>query len=102
VFLKSTENTGFQAHHYKWRDRFLESAKEGLENGKKSKVKQFEEKIEEFQKVIGKQTIVIETLKNSNISRQRETVALLVDEGFNVSRSSKVLENQPEHVLLQV
>ncbi|WP_268766434.1 transposase [Kosmotoga arenicorallina] len=33
-----------QAQYYKWRDRFLEGAKEGLENGKKSRVKQLEEK----------------------------------------------------------
>jgi len=34
-----------QAQYYKWRDRFLEGAKEGLENGKKSRVKQLEEKV---------------------------------------------------------
>ncbi|ACR78841.1 transposase [Kosmotoga sp. DU53] len=54
-----------QAQYYKWRDRFLEGAKEGLENGKKSRVKQLEEKVEELEKVIGKQTIVIETLKKT-------------------------------------
>jgi len=56
-----------QAQYYKWRDRFLEGAKEGLEleNGKKSRVKQLEGKIEELEKVIGKQTIVIETLKKT-------------------------------------
>ena len=52
-----------QAQYYKWRDKFLEGAKEELENGKKSRVQQLEEKIEELEKVIGKQTIVIETLK---------------------------------------
>ena len=52
-----------QAQYYKWRDKFLEGVKEGLENGKKSRVQQLEKKIEELEKVIGKQTIVIETLK---------------------------------------
>ena len=52
-----------QAQYYKWRDKFLEGVKEGLGNGKKSKVKQLEDKIDELERVIGKQTIVIETLK---------------------------------------
>jgi len=56
-----------QAQYYKWRDKFLEGAKEELENGKKSRVQQLEEKIEELEKVIGKQTIVIETLKKTVI-----------------------------------
>jgi len=34
-----------QAQYYKWRRRFSEGAKEGLENGKKSRVKQLEEKV---------------------------------------------------------
>jgi len=37
-----------QAQYYKWRRRFSEGAKEGLENGKKSRVKQLEEKVEEL------------------------------------------------------
>ncbi|QTA38498.1 IS3 family transposase [Thermosipho ferrireducens] len=82
-----------QAQYYKWRDRFLEGAKEGLENGKKSKVKQLEEKIEELEKVIGKQTIVIETFKkNSSISRRREIVTLLLEKGFNVSEALRYLK----------
>ena len=52
-----------QAQYYKRRDRFLEGTKEGLGNGKRSKVKQLKGKIEELEKVIGKQAIVIETLK---------------------------------------
>jgi len=56
-----------QAQYYKWRDRFLEGAKEGLETGKRTKVKQLEGKIEELEKVIGKQAIVIETLKKTVI-----------------------------------
>ena len=46
-----------QAQYYKWCDRFLGGAKEGLGNGKKSRVKQFGEKIEEFKKVIGNQDV---------------------------------------------
>jgi len=52
-----------QAQYYKRRDRFLEGTKEGLGNGKRSKVKQLKGKIEELEKVIGKQAVVIETLK---------------------------------------
>jgi|GEM_PF-3632978 len=50
-----------------------------LEDDKKSRVKQLKEKMEKVEKVIGKQMIVIETLKNnSSTSRQREMVALLL------------------------
>jgi len=48
--------------------------------------------MKELEKVIGKQTIVIETLKNSSISRQQEIVALLVNEGFNVSEALRYLK----------
>ena len=50
-----------------------------MEDDKKSRVKQLKEKMEKVEKVIGKQMIVIETLKNnSSTSRQREMVALLL------------------------
>jgi len=49
--------------------------------------------LEELEKVIGKQTIVIETLKNSSTSRQREIMALLLDEGFSVSEALRYLKN---------
>jgi len=41
----------------------LKEPKKAWKNGKKSRVKKLEEKLEELEKVIGKQMIVIETLK---------------------------------------
>lgn len=61
------EHTISQTQYYKWRDKFLQGAKEKLESGNKAREKQLEEKVEELENVIGKQTIVIETLKKTVI-----------------------------------
>jgi transposase len=55
-----------QSLYYKWRDKFLEGGKKAL-NGKKelSANKSSEAKIEELERVIGKQTVVIEVLKKN-------------------------------------
>jgi transposase-like protein len=60
-----------QAVYYKWRDKFLEGGKKALEqNGQgMGQSKQDKAKIEELEKVIGKQTVEIQVLKkNLNLS----------------------------------
>jgi len=52
-----------QSQYYKWRDIFLEGGKSAFENGNKTKEKILEDKVKELESIIGKQTIVIETLK---------------------------------------
>ncbi len=55
-----------QSLYYKWRDKFLEAGKEALNGSRSSRsAKTGEAKIEELEKVIGRQTIVIETLKKN-------------------------------------
>ncbi len=55
-----------QSLYYKWRDKFLEGGKKAL-NGFRdpSSNKAGEAKIEELEKVIGRQTVLIEVLKKN-------------------------------------
>jgi putative transposase len=55
-----------QAVYYKWRDKFLEGGKKGLMNsGELSLVNPDKSKLEEYEKVIGRQTIEIQILKKN-------------------------------------
>jgi len=56
-----------QAIYYKWRDKFLEAGKKSLDqNGQStSQNKQDKVKIEELEKVIGRQTVEIQILKKN-------------------------------------
>jgi len=55
-----------QAVYYKWRDKFLEGGKKGLMNsGQLSLVNPDKSKLEEYEKVIGRQTIEIQILKKN-------------------------------------
>lgn len=53
-----------QTLYYRWRDKFLEGARRGLENGSADE-KAHRAEIERLQKIIGKQTIQIEILKKT-------------------------------------
>lgn len=48
-----------QTLYYKWRDKFLEAGKRGLQNGSPSD-SHYKADIEKLQKIIGKQAIQIE------------------------------------------
>lgn len=53
-----------QAQYYRWRGKFFEGAKTALESsGNSSQTTQYQKKIEELEQIIGKQAVVIETLK---------------------------------------
>jgi len=55
-----------QAVYYKWRDKFLDGGKKGLMNsGELSLVNPDKSKLEEYEKVIGRQTIEIQILKKN-------------------------------------
>ena len=56
-----------QSLYYKWRDRFLEAGKQSLNRSRGSSRNNnaVDAKIEELEKVIGRQTIVIEVLKKN-------------------------------------
>ena len=55
-----------QSLYYKWRDKFLDGGKKALTNNSKANApKSDEAKIEELEKVIGRQTVVIEVLKKT-------------------------------------
>lgn len=55
-----------QAVYYKWRDKFLEGGKKGLMNSSElSLVNPDKSKLEEYEKVIGRQTIEIQILKKN-------------------------------------
>jgi transposase len=58
------ENKISQPQYYKWRDKFLESGKQGL-NGHSQQNNSHQAEIERLQKIIGKQTVTIEILKKS-------------------------------------
>ena len=51
-----------QTLYYQWRDKFLESGKDGLA-GKKSQETAYKAEIKRLQNLVGKQAFVIETLK---------------------------------------
>jgi len=53
-----------QTLYYRWRDRFLEGARKGLENGGPDE-KAYRSEIERLEKLIGKQAIQIEILKKT-------------------------------------
>ncbi len=55
-----------QAVYYKWRDKFLDGGKKGLMNSYQlSIVNPDKSKLEEYEKVIGRQAIEIQILKKS-------------------------------------
>ncbi|MEM3373256.1 MAG: transposase [Candidatus Anstonellales archaeon] len=55
-----------QAVYYKWRDKFLEGGKKGLMNSNElNSVNSDKSKLEEYEKVIGKQAIEIQILKKN-------------------------------------
>jgi len=53
-----------QALYYRWRDKFLEGGRKGLENGGVEE-NGYRAEIERLQKIIGKQAIQIEILKKT-------------------------------------
>ena len=67
-----------QTLYYRWRDRFLEAGQKGLSNGGGEDEKALQAQIEKLEKIIGRQTIAIEALKNSRVNLGEEDEA---DEG---------------------
>lgn len=53
-----------QTIYYRWRDRFLEGARNGLENGSADE-KAHRAEIERLEKIIGKQAIEMDMLKKT-------------------------------------
>jgi transposase len=55
-----------QTTYYKWRDKFLEGAKENLANGRgNSKSAIDQSRVEELEKLVGKKSLEIEILKKT-------------------------------------
>jgi transposase-like protein len=55
-----------QTIYYKWRDKFLEGGKKALTgNGEENSTRADKAKIEELERVIGKQTVEIQVLKKN-------------------------------------
>lgn len=55
-----------QSVYYKWRDKFFEGGKKALSNSSGSIIAKSDQgKIEELEKVIGRQTVIIEVLKKN-------------------------------------
>lgn len=54
-----------QTLFYRWREQFFEGGKKGLTNGKTGEAA-YRAEIEKLQKIIGKQAIVIDTLKKTD------------------------------------
>ena len=54
-----------QTQFYKWRDQFLEGGKQALLGVKHDATKQFERKVEQLERIIGKQTVALEVLKKT-------------------------------------
>jgi transposase-like protein len=52
--------------YYRWRDKFLDAAKQGLVNGGSGNDQAYRQMIEKLQKIIGKQAIQIEILKKTD------------------------------------
>lgn len=58
------EHSISKAQYCRWRDKLFEVAKTALESsGNSSQIAQYQKKVEELEQIIGKQAIVIETLK---------------------------------------
>lgn len=49
--------------YYKWRDKFLEGGRRAFISPENDRTKELEKKIEELEKIIGRQTVQIEILK---------------------------------------
>ena len=58
-----------QTQYYKWRDQFLEGGKQALMGAKHDTTKQFERKVEQLERIIGKQTVALEVLKKLSTKR---------------------------------
>ncbi len=55
-----------QSQYYRWRDLFLESGKKALEMGRLSPAElQLQNKLQEYEQIIGKQAIEIQVLKKT-------------------------------------
>ncbi len=54
-----------QTLYYRWRDRFLEAGQKGLGTENLDEAKALQAEIEKLEKIIGRQTIAIETLKKT-------------------------------------
>ncbi|AEH51458.1 IS3 family transposase [Pseudothermotoga thermarum] len=81
-----------QAQYYKWRDRFLEAGRSALESPENTnQVQQLEKKIQELEQIIGKQAIVIETLKKDCHTEWRQIARQLIEQGFSISEAMKYL-----------
>ncbi|OMH39854.1 transposase [Desulfurobacterium indicum] len=51
--------------YYKWRDKFLEGGRRAFISPENDRIKELEKKIEELEKIIGRQTVQIEILKKT-------------------------------------
>ena len=51
--------------YYKWRDKFLEGGRRAFISPENDRTKELEKKIEELEKIIGRQTVQIEILKKT-------------------------------------
>lgn len=79
-----------QVLYYCWRDKFLEAGQKALSNGGPSdEVKALRAKVEKLEKIIGRQTIAIELLKNRQFALK--VVKEMRSVGLNVAGSCEVL-----------
>ena len=51
--------------YYKWRDKFLEGGRKAFLSPESDREKELERRIEELEKIIGRQTVQIEILKKT-------------------------------------
>ncbi|GAB6077234.1 transposase [Desulfurobacterium crinifex] len=51
--------------YYKWRDKFLEGGRKAFLSPESNREKELERRIEELEKIIGRQTVQIEILKKT-------------------------------------
>jgi len=62
-----------ESAYYKWRGRFLEGGRRGLEQGSgTSEADKLKNKIKELQRIVGKQRVEIEILKEHSIARENK------------------------------
>jgi transposase-like protein len=54
-----------EALYYRWRDKFLEGGRKAFLSPESDREKELERKVEELEKIIGRQTIQIEILKKT-------------------------------------